>query len=74
MMNVLLLNSGSSSLKFPLLATDSEPIHKNEDRRLCRGVVERLAGEAIAFVIPTDEERLIARDTVWCIWGEPHPS
>jgi acetate kinase len=26
------------------------------------------------FVIPTDEELLIARDTVRCILGEPHPS
>jgi len=26
------------------------------------------------FVIPTDEELLIARDTVRCIAGEPHPS
>jgi len=24
-------------------------------------------------VIPTDEELLIARDTVRCILGEPHP-
>jgi len=27
-----------------------------------------------AFAIPTDEELLIARDTVRCILGEPHPS
>jgi len=27
-----------------------------------------------AYVIPTDEELLIARDTVRCILGEPHPS
>ena len=27
-----------------------------------------------AFCIPTDEELLIARDTVRCILGEPHPS
>ena len=27
-----------------------------------------------AFVIPTDEELLIARDTVRVILGEPHPS
>jgi acetate kinase len=30
--------------------------------------------ELHAFVIPTDEELLIARDTVRCILGEPHPS
>jgi acetate kinase len=27
-----------------------------------------------AYAIPTDEELLIARDTVRCIVGEPHPS
>jgi acetate kinase len=27
-----------------------------------------------AYAIPTDEELLIARDTVRCILGEPHPS
>jgi acetate kinase len=27
-----------------------------------------------AYVIPTDEELVIARDTVRCIQGEPHPS
>jgi acetate kinase len=26
------------------------------------------------YAIPTDEELLIARDTVRCIAGEPHPS
>jgi acetate kinase len=46
-MNVLVLNSGSSSLKFQLIATDLERIQKNEDARLCRGVIERIGGEAI---------------------------
>jgi acetate kinase len=27
-----------------------------------------------AWVIPTDEELLIARDTLRCIEGEPHPT
>jgi len=49
-MNVLVLNSGSSSLKFQLIATDLEHIQKNEDKRLCRGVVERIGGEAIVTV------------------------
>jgi len=32
-------------------------------------------GSALAgYVIPTDEELLIARDTVRVILGEPHPS
>lgn len=49
-MNVLVLNSGSSSLKFQLIATDLERIRLNADQRLCRGVVERIGGEAIVTV------------------------
>ena len=46
-MNVLVLNSGSSSLKFQVIATDLERIKAYKDERLCRGEVERLGGEAI---------------------------
>ena len=46
-MNVLVLNSGSSSLKFQLIATDLERIKANADCRLLRGEVERIGGEAI---------------------------
>ena len=46
-MNVLVLNSGSSSLKFQLIGTDLDRIQKNTDARLCRGVIERIGGEAI---------------------------
>jgi len=46
-MNVLILNSGSSSLKFQVIATDLERIEKNSDERLCRGYVERIGGESI---------------------------
>ncbi|HUI56338.1 MAG TPA: acetate kinase [Bryobacteraceae bacterium] len=46
-MNVLILNSGSSSLKFQVIATDLERIEKNTDERLCRGYVERIGGESI---------------------------
>jgi acetate kinase len=45
-MNVLVLNAGSSSLKFQLITTDLERIQKNADQRLCRGVVEGIGGEA----------------------------
>ena len=50
MMNVLVLNSGSSSLKFQLIATGLDRIRNNADERLCRGVVERIGGEAIITV------------------------
>jgi acetate kinase len=46
-MNVLVLNSGSSSLKFQVIATDMDRIQQHRDDRLCRGEVERIGGEAI---------------------------
>jgi acetate kinase len=46
-MNVLVLNVGSSSLKFQLIATDAERIDRNEDLRLAGGAVERIGGEAV---------------------------
>ena len=46
-MNVLVLNSGSSSLKFQLIATDLDRIKQDADERLCKGMVERIGGEAI---------------------------
>jgi acetate kinase len=49
-MNVLVLNSGSSTLKFQLIATDLDRIAQNNDKRLCRGLIERIGGEAIIEV------------------------
>jgi acetate kinase len=49
-MNVLVLNAGSSSLKFQVIATDLERIQRDGDERLCRGYVERIGGEAIITV------------------------
>ena len=46
-MNVLVLNAGSSSLKFQVIATDLEQIKQHQDDRICRGEVEGLGGEAI---------------------------
>jgi len=46
-MNVLILNCGSSSVKFQLIATDVERIERNADERLANGIVERIGGEAI---------------------------
>jgi acetate kinase len=46
-MNVLVLNAGSSSLKFQIIATDLERIQQYKDERLCRGEIERAGGEAI---------------------------
>src|SRR5579871_6626404 len=49
-MNVLVLNSGSSSLKFQVIATDLEQIKEYKDDRVCRGEVEGIGGEAIVKV------------------------
>lgn len=46
-MNVLVLNCGSSTVKFQLISTDAGAIKANADRRLARGTIERLGGEAI---------------------------
>jgi acetate kinase len=46
-MNILVLNCGSSSLKFQLIATDVDAIAKNADQRLAKGEIERIGGEAI---------------------------
>ena len=46
-MNILVLNCGSSSLKFQLMATDLERIADNTDKRLAHGQIERIGGAAI---------------------------
>jgi acetate kinase len=44
---VLVLNSGSSSVKFQLIETDAERAARNEDRVLAKGLVENIGGPAI---------------------------
>lgn len=56
-MNVLVLNAGSSSLKFQIIATDLERIQQYKDERLCRGEVERAGGEAIITFQKRDEAK-----------------
>ncbi len=46
-MNILVLNCGSSSVKFQLIATDLDQISQNNEQRLARGIIERIGGEAI---------------------------
>lgn len=49
-MKILVLNSGSSTLKFQLIASDKERIQSDTDQRLCKGVIDRIGGEAIVTV------------------------
>lgn len=50
-MNILVLNCGSSSLKFQLIATDLKLIKSDDDRRLAHGQIERIGGAAIVTFI-----------------------
>jgi acetate kinase len=45
--NVLVLNAGSSTLKFQLVRTDAERMAADRDERLARGSLERIGGEAV---------------------------
>jgi acetate kinase len=66
-MNILVLNCGSSTIKFQLIDTDLEKIAQNTDKRLARGVIERIGGEAVITlqVEGKEKQRLTAplRDT-----------
>jgi acetate kinase len=46
-MIVLVLNCGSSSVKFQLTDTDLDRIASDTDERLARGIIERIGGEAV---------------------------
>jgi acetate kinase len=46
-MNVLVVNSGSSSIKFQIIETDISLMQQDADRRVASGVVERIGGHAL---------------------------
>lgn len=46
-MNILVLNCGSSSLKFQLISTSLEQIEMRGDRTLAKGLIERIGGAAL---------------------------
>ncbi len=49
-MNIFVLNCGSSSLKFQIINTSVEAMKKNEDKMLCKGLVERIGGKAMVTI------------------------
>jgi acetate kinase len=63
-MNILVLNCGSSTVKFQLIATDIDVIARNEDRRLARGVIERVGGEAIITLKPEGQMQQRVTETL----------
>ena len=46
-MNILVLNCGSSTVKFQIIETDQDKIDVDQDRRLASGIVERVGGHAL---------------------------
>ena len=56
LVRILVLNAGSSSLKFQLIDTDGEAIAATTDRRLARGQVERIGGQAIVTLAAEGSE------------------
>jgi acetate kinase len=46
-MNILVLNCGSSSLKFQIIDTDLDVIEKNADQQKAKGLIERIGGQAL---------------------------
>jgi acetate kinase len=65
-MNVLVLNAGSSSLKFQLIRTDATLMAADADERLARGVIDRIGGEAVidfqAGTMPRSRRAMPIRD------------
>ena len=58
-MKILVLNVGSSSVKFQLVDTDEASIAAATDRRLARGQIERIGGEAVLTLSATGHEAVI---------------
>jgi acetate kinase len=46
-MNILVLNCGSSSLKFQVISTDLDLIDKNADKQLSKGIIERIGSQSL---------------------------
>jgi acetate kinase len=53
--HILVLNVGSSSLKFQFIDTDGAAIAAARDRRIARGQIERIGGEAIVTLSASDQ-------------------
>lgn len=54
-MNVLVLNCGSSSLKFQIIQTDLEAIKNDQDKMLAKGYIERIGSQAIITLQATGQ-------------------
>ncbi len=59
-MNVLVLNCGSSSVRFQVIDTDVERIESDGDRRLAQGHIERIGGHALITLHAEGRRKVIA--------------
>ncbi|MBI5239388.1 MAG: acetate kinase [Elusimicrobia bacterium] len=59
-MNILVLNCGSSTVKFQVIATDADLIKSDGDRRLAHGLVERIGSQCL-ITLQADGQRPIKR-------------
>jgi acetate kinase len=57
-MNTLVLNCGSSSLKFQIIETDLDIIEKNGDLQKAKGLVERIGGQSLVTLQATGKAPL----------------
>ncbi|HUQ98229.1 MAG TPA: acetate kinase [Gemmatimonadaceae bacterium] len=55
-MKILVLNVGSSSLKFQLVDTDEAAIASGTDKRLAKGQIEHIGGEAVLILSAAGHE------------------
>src|SRR5216110_2247834 len=63
-MHILVLNVGSSTVKFQLVDTDERAIAEARDRRLARGQIERIGGEAVLSLEATGSAPIITAATI----------
>ena len=63
-MNILVLNCGSSTVKFQIIATDLDMIANNNDQRLAKGTLERIGGEAIVSLQVASREKQLSTATL----------
>jgi acetate kinase len=63
-MKILVLNCGSSSIKFQLIETDVEMIASNADRCIAKGSVERIGTDeaVLHLTVPPDLERSLTEE------------
>jgi acetate kinase len=55
-MNILVLNCGSSSLKFQIIETDLDFIEKNADNQKAKGLVERIGSQSLVTLQATGKQ------------------